>query len=101
MAAKLEHEVFSRHLNTNFRISLGESGTLDVELNTVNELQLSPYQERFAILFRGPREPFLGQGSYRLEHDEMGEFILFLVPIRQDEAGTFYEAVFNRVRKPD
>ena len=42
MAAKLEHEVFSRHLNTNFRISLGESGTLEVDLNTVNELQLSP-----------------------------------------------------------
>jgi len=101
MPAKLEHEVFSRHLNTNFRISLGESNTLEVELNTVNELQLSPYQERFAIIFRGPKEPFLGQGSFRFEHDEMGEFILFLVPIRQDEAGTYYEAVFNRVRKPD
>jgi len=101
MPAKLEHEVFSRHLNTNFRISLGESDTLDVELNTVNELQLSPYQERFAIIFRGPKEPFLGQGSFRFQHDEMGEFILFLVPIRQDEAGTYYEAVFNRVRKPD
>ena len=101
MAAKLEHDVFSRHLHTNFLISLGESDTLDVELNTVSELQLSPHQERFAIVFRGPREPFLGQGSYRFEHDEMGEFILFLVPIRQDEAGTYYEAVFNRMRKPD
>ena len=101
MAATLEHDVFSRHLNTNFRISLGESNTVEVDLNTVNELQLSPRQERFAIIFRGPKEPFLPQGSYRFEHDEMGEFILFIVPLRQDDDSTFYEAVFNRVRKPD
>ena len=101
MAAKLEHEVFSSHLNTNFRISLAESGTLEVDLNTVNELQLSPYQERFSIIFRGPKELLLPQGSYRFEHDEMGEFILFIVPLRQDDNGTFYEAVFNRTRQPD
>jgi len=101
MAATLEHEVFSRHLNTNFRISLGESNTLEVDLNTVNELQLSPHQERFAIVFRGPKEPLLPQGSYRFEHDEMGEFILFIVPVRQDDEGIYYEAVFNRMRKPD
>jgi hypothetical protein len=101
MAAKLEYEVFSRHLNTNFRISLGEANTLEVDLNTVNELELSPRQERFAIIFRGPKEPFLPQGSYRFEHDEMGEFILFIVPISQDDEGVYYEACFNRVRKSD
>ena len=101
MAATLEHDVFSRHLNTNFRISLGESNTLEVDLDTVNELQLSPYQERFAIVFRGPREPSLPQGSYQFEHDEMGEFILFIVPIRQDGEGIYYEACFNRMRKSD
>ena len=101
MAARLEHEVFSKHLNSNFRISLGDSSQIEVDLNTVNELQLSPYQERFAIIFRGPREPLLPQGSYRFEHDEMGEFILFIVPLRQDDNSTFYEAVFNRTRNPD
>lgn len=101
MAARLEHETFSRYLNTNFRISLGESNTLEAELSTVNELQLSPRQERFAIVFRGPRQPVLNQGSYRFEHDEMGEFILFIVPLSQDDDGTFYEAVFNRIRKHD
>jgi len=101
MAAKLEHEVFSKHLNSNFRILLGESDKVEVDLNTVNELQLSPYQERFTIIFRGPTQPLLPQGSYRFEHDEMGEFILFIVPLRQDENGTSYEAVFNRTRQPD
>ena len=101
MAATLEHEIFSRYLNTNFRIFLGESDTVEAELSTVGERLLSPSQERFAIIFRGPREPLLNQGSYRFEHDEMGEFILFLVPLRQDEDGTFYEVCFNRMRKGD
>jgi hypothetical protein len=101
MAASLEHETFSRYLNTNFRISPGESKTVELELSTVHELLLSPQQERFAIVFRGPREQFLQQGSYSFEHDEMGEFILFIVPIHQDDSGIFYEAVFNRMRKRD
>ena len=101
MAASLEHETFSRYLNTNFRVYLDELKTVEAELSKVDELLLSPQQERFAIVFRGPREPFLGQGSYRFEHDEMGEFPLFIVPIRQDENGTYYEAVFNRMRKKD
>jgi len=101
MAASLEHETFSKYLNTSFRISLGESNTVEAVLSTVNDLQLSPQQERFAIIFRGPREPLLQQGTYLFEHDEMGEFNLFIVPIRQDDAGTFYEAVFNRMRKSD
>ena len=101
MAGTLEHETFSRYLNTTFRISVGESNTIEAELNTVNDLQLSPQQERFAIVFRGPREPLLDQGTYRFEHDEMGEFILFIVPLRHDDSGTFYEACFNRMRKRD
>jgi len=101
MAATLEHQIFSRYLNTNFRISIDDSNTVEAELSTVNDLQLSSEQERFAIVFRGPREPLLNQGSYRFEHDEMGEFILFIVPLRQDDNGTFYEAVFNRIRKRD
>src|SRR5512132_2075178 len=80
MAATLEHETFSRHLNTTFRIFLDESNTVEAELSTVGELQLSARQERFAIIFRGPKESLLPQGSYRFEHDEIGELILFIVP---------------------
>jgi hypothetical protein len=101
MAATLEHEIFSKYLNTNFRISIGESNTIEAELREVSELLLSPGQERFAIVFRGPKQSFLSQASYRFEHDEMGEFTLFIVPIRQDDDGIYYEAVFNRIRKRD
>jgi hypothetical protein len=29
----------------------------------------------------------------------MGQFELFLVPIKEDEQGFYYEAVFNRLRQ--
>jgi hypothetical protein len=101
MAALPNHEAFSKHLNTNFRISIGEQNALEAQLSTVGELQVSSHQERFGIVFRGPKEPVLPQGTYDFEHDELGAFILFIVPIRQDDGGTFYEAVFNRTRKPE
>jgi hypothetical protein len=41
---------------------------------------------------------FLGQGVRNFEHDAMGKFELFIVPVEQDAQGVYYEAVFNRLR---
>jgi hypothetical protein len=98
MAADLQHEEFVKHLNTKFRIS-GEASVIEGELTEVSERLLSPRQERFSLVFRAPNEVFLGQGQRAFAHDEMGNFELFLVPIGRDEAGTYYEAVFNRLVK--
>lgn len=51
--------------------------------------------EPFTLTFRGPGEPRLAQGIHRLEHERLGELEIFLVPIRPDERGPLYEAVFN------
>jgi hypothetical protein len=100
MADTLEHEIFSRYLNTTFRISLDDSNTLEAKLDTVSDRRLSPQQqERFELVFRGPREPLINQGSYRFQHDEMGDFTLFIVPVAQNNDGTLYEACFNRMLK--
>src|SRR5436190_8381033 len=99
MQAVLEHEEFVKHLNTKFRIRVNETEVAEAELTEVSEHLLSPRQERFAIVFRVPNETFLGQGQRSIEHDQMGEFTLFLVPIGRDEQGTYYEAVFNRLVK--
>jgi hypothetical protein len=37
----------------------------------------------------------LGQGVYPLDHEAMGAFELFLVPVGKNERGYQYEAVFN------
>jgi len=42
---------------------------------------------------------FLDQGVHNLSHDQMGDFELFIVPIKRDEHGFYYEAIFNRIRE--
>jgi hypothetical protein len=58
-------------------------------------------QERFSLVFRGPRDTMLQQGTYQLQHNQLGVLELFLVPVGQDHEGLYFEAVFNRFRGPD
>jgi hypothetical protein len=97
MEALLEQSEFSKYLNNKFRIRISDEQTVDAELVEVTELMVSPRQERFSIVLRVSNDFFLGQGQRAIEHDQMGEFILFLVPIGRDEKETSYEAVFNRL----
>src|SRR5689334_18511194 len=98
MEASLTHEAFAQHANTTFQVQTGDT-SLELELIEISELKLHPQQEEFAIVFRGPANAFLEQGVRSLAHQQMGHFEIFLVPIRQDEQGFYYEAVFNRVRE--
>jgi len=99
MDLPLTHEEFSRHLNSNFEVQTDQNGSVPLELTEITTAKLSPQQEEFAVVFRGPLESFLGQGTRSFKHNEMGQFDLFIVPIRQDEQGFYYEAVFNRIRE--
>ena len=94
-----QHAEFLKHLKTKFRISVSDTDAVEAELTNVSEHLVSPRQERFSVIFRTPNEIFLGQGIRGFEHDEMGAFDLFLVPIERDDEGTYYEAVFNRMIK--
>lgn len=99
MNRRLERDEFAPHLNSTFKIRISESETVDSRLHEVTELLLSPRQERFAVVFRTSNDFFLDQGLRTFEHDVMGQFELFLVPVGRDEDGTYYEAVFNRLAK--
>ena len=99
MGASFTHEAFHRQINRNFRVQLDENTGVDLELVEVSEIKLYPQQEEFTIVFRGPLNAFLGQGMGNFTHEQMGEFELFIVAIRQDELGFYYEAVFNRLRE--
>lgn len=48
----------------------------------------------FSLLFHGPPEPLLAQGTYRFEHASFGVMEIFIVPLGRDEHGATYEAVF-------
>ena len=99
MEASLTHEEFSKNANTKFQVEAGENTHVDLDLISISELKLYPQQEEFTIVFRGPLDGFLGQGARNFTHDQMGQFELFIVPVRQDAQGFYYEAVFNRIRQ--
>jgi hypothetical protein len=96
-------ETFASRLNTNFRVRLDAENTLELELIEAtgdDDASEQPRKQiRFSAVFRSPPDKLLMQRSYRMEHDDLGEFDLFIVPIGKDEKGFYYEAVFNRMVK--
>jgi hypothetical protein len=99
MEAALTHEEFSKHANTKFQVQADENTNVELELVRISELKLHPQQEEFALEFRGPLNIFLDQGVRSFTHDQMGQFELFIVPIRRDGQGFYYEVIFNRIRQ--
>ena len=99
MEPSLTHEEFSKAKNSKFQVQFDENTHVDLDLVAVSDIKLYPQQEEFAIEFRGPLEMFLGQGPHNFSHEQMGQFELFIVPVKQDEQGFYYEAVFNRLRQ--
>jgi hypothetical protein len=85
-------ETFRPLLHERFALNAGD-GRVDLELVEVTE-SAAPGANRsaqFSIVFSGPPDPILPQAIYGIEHQELGAFDLFLVPI----AAGRYEAVFT------
>jgi hypothetical protein len=100
MPVKLERSTFAEHLGETFRAVVEPENQLELELVEVEVLGSAPPQdpprrESFSIVFRGPKDNALAQGTFRMEHDEIGGFDIFLVPIGEDQDGRQYEAIFN------
>lgn len=95
MIEDLTVETFEDRVGDGFRL-VADDGTLDLSLVECERLrEAAREREPFSLVFLGPSEPILPQQIYRLEHDELGELEIFLVPIAQDADGTRYEAVFT------
>ncbi len=90
---------FSELLQTRFRVVLGEGGSIDLTLakaRLIRPRAAGSPGESFSLVFQGPADRFLAQQIYRFEHERIGAFDLFIVPIGSTGAETQYEAVFNR-----
>jgi len=95
--ATLDQPFFAARIGKTLRVPFENIADVELSLVEVSELKESKRQARFAVLFRGPLEVPLAQGSYVVELEETGRFDLFLVPVGRDEQGYSYEAVFNRM----
>jgi hypothetical protein len=90
---------FSKHKGERFLIYTDSGDTLEAELTEVNAIGSGtpPPDKRqpFSLVFNSQGETILPQKIYNIEHDGIGIFDLFLVPIHKDEQGVQYEAVFT------
>jgi hypothetical protein len=100
MLGELTHATFADCLGSKFRLHHGGPAPLDVDLVAVTPLgdkdrPRPAKREPFSLLFRGPRDFYLPQRIYQLEHPTLGALEIFLVPVGPDDAGMRFEAVFN------
>ncbi|MBZ5507918.1 MAG: hypothetical protein LAO78_20850 [Acidobacteriia bacterium] len=101
---KLNAQVFSEQLHTQFKVKPGSAEPLILEPMTLELIEVkhgdtSPQIELFLLHFRGPSAPRLPQSIHRLEHDKLGSFEIFLTAIGAEPQGILYESVFHRFRK--
>lgn len=93
----LTRDALAEYVNTSFVVLDASTAPVTVQLTEVTPRQATKRQEMFSLLFRGPADRFLLQHTYKLRHEQLGEFDLSIVPIGQDKEGFIYEAAFNRL----
>jgi hypothetical protein len=91
--------VFAAQKGTKFLARLEDDARLELELISVTEIESPPTQEQFSLIFRGSHERWLVQRTYVLEHEQLGEHHMLLVPVGNEQTGYIYEAFYNRFLK--
>lgn len=95
----LHYEDYLPHVNSKFTARFANDATLELELIQVEEKSPSPRQEQFILTFRAPLNAPREQQIFNLHHEQLGDGLMFLVPIGLDANGVIYEAVFNRPKQ--
>jgi hypothetical protein len=99
---ELKEEVFAQHLNTKFYVRL-EDRKVELELIKVvgdkSSMDKLEGVERFAAYFVGPSDFFLPQRIYHIEHEALGEMLIFIVPVGAQSGLYQYEAIFSHMEK--
>ena len=98
MTTQPGHGDYAEQLNTKFRV-VETAEFLELELVEVSDLKIGGGQEYFSLTFLGDKHKLLPQKLYALDHETLGQKEIFLVPVRREEDGIKYEAVFNRLIK--
>jgi len=95
----LDRAAFQAHLRTDFFIGISKVCITLIEvLNLGSKRSADGKREAFTLTFRGDNASPLKQDTYMIEHDKLGMFSLFLVPVvSRDKSGRYYEAVINRL----
>jgi hypothetical protein len=97
---RLGSTLFSTLVGERFSVENHGHGRLELTLTEVTRrpqpsLERTGAADPFSLLFSGPRDVLLNQGTYTFIHSALGEHPIFIVPVGSDAKGYIYEAVFN------
>ena len=95
--ASVTADDFEQHTGSTFRLADGGEGS-ELRLESVRRSGRRHEEggrEGFALLLSGSVNAPLSQGTHRLQHEQMGELEIFLVPVGVSGETFTYEAVFS------
>ena len=100
MIGKLHQADFEATRGQTYTIKGDADSQLELTLDLVEASAVlnSEEQEHFSLTFSGPEAVPLGQGTFCLNHPELGALDMFLVPINLEQGRYAYESVFNRLK---
>lgn len=103
---RIDFAAFAEQLNTTFVVR--DPLAVEVELKLIkatprpvshpgNPKAQDAANEKFSLVFRGPRHQPLRQYNHQFDHAKLGTFAMLIVPvIARDQEHFYYEAIFNR-----
>jgi hypothetical protein len=99
MLDRLQSANFQTYVAQKFQVRLEGSEPIELELVSVTELgadREADMRRPFSLIFLGPpSNQYLLQGTYRLEHPQMGGLDLFIVPLGPQQQRMRYEVIFT------
>jgi hypothetical protein len=97
MSVELVTGTFEGHVGETFAATPSYSGEpLELVLSSCDEsAHARPDHPAFSLTFLAPGPEHLEQQIFALEHAELGQFDLFLVPLGPHDGRMRYEAVIN------
>ena len=102
---ELSVERLAELVGPGFGIAMPGAAPVGLELTTVTSPRVTEASgagarhESFSLLFDGPADRPLAQRTYPFEHERLGRFDLFIVPVGNERGRMQYQAVFNRLRR--
>ena len=96
-------DTFTPRVGEMFRVQVPGADPIGMVLESVTEIPVAGWRpdsvaqprKPFSLLFLGPSHLILPQAIYPFEHEALGVFEIFIVPVGKSANGVTYEAVFS------
>jgi len=97
MTQELTRDDYAANLNTDFVVEFNPEMKITMQLIEATEVLERFRQRTYSLLFQAPADTPIAQGMLNIEHEKLGQFNIFLVPVGKDDRGVLFESVFNQL----